>query len=661
MCGIAGIWHLNKNELSFEKLKRFTDSLYHRGPDGEGYFIDDKAQLGLGHRRLSILDLSDAGKQPMSFADDRYQITYNGEIYNFIELQTELAAKGYTFKTETDTEVLLSAYHCWGKDCLLKFNGMWALAIWDNKEKTLFLARDRFGVKPLHFLHTATIFAFASETIAFKHLEDYERKIDGQMLVRNILDYRRMETGGYTLFEGIQQLQAGCSITLSSSGRIKEERWWKTLDQVTLYKNSYENAVEEFKDIFEDACKIRLRSDVPIASALSGGVDSSAVYCMIKHLMEKKENTKRVPSNWQKAFVATFPGAPEDERKYAEEVIAFTKGQVNYIEPNYKNLPQDIIQSTIQFDAITGTALIAVRDVYKAMRENGIVVSMDGHGADETMFGYRASVAETFFDAVLSGDKLREDDILETYINMVEEENRSSAGKRLHERAKQILVFEKGGLTKKSLNKLKLEVKSILHPNHISYLQKIKTDDWFNETELDIPSVLFDKYPDFKKYSRSDSQLLTDFHIEHIPYNMRDFDRASMQNGIEIRMPFMDHRLVTFLFGLKTEYKVGHGYTKRILRDSMKGIMPENIRNRRLKLGLSAPITTWFNGQLNEFVLDQISSQSFIQSKYWNGPLVKKFAENRTNNKTWNNEEAEKFWKILNAHIIIRNDKSAGI
>lgn len=654
MCGIAGIWHLNNEKLYEDKLSRFTDSLFHRGPDGAGYKIFNN-NLGLGHRRLSILDLTDAGKQPMSFAEERYWLTYNGEIYNFVELRRELKVKGYTFKTDTDTEVLLSAYHCWGKDCLFKFNGMWAFAIWDTKEKTLFLARDRFGVKPLYYTFLPNkLFAFASETIAFKQLKDYKRTIDEGLLRRNILDSQKMEASGYTMYKGIMQLAAGCFIVLKKDKPLIQKRWWNTFDHTRSNEDSFEGQVEEFKYLFEDACKLRLRSDVPLASALSGGVDSSAVYCMINHLMKKDGAKERVPANWQKAFVATFPGAPNDERKFAEEVIAYTNGNAHYISPDYSNLVDEIIKSTIQFDSITSSPIISVVDVYKAMKQSGITVSLDGHGADELMYGYRASVSEAYFEAVMNHEQKNEKDFIDTFTQMFVQEEQEWAFKGIMKRSKDIERFENRN-SNELIKKIRATVKSIIHGNQLPYMQKIKTNAWFYNTMLDVPLTIKENTLKFPPLGRAEMRLANDFHIEHIPYNLRDFDRASMQSGIEIRMPFMDYRLVTFLFSLPTQSKLGKGFTKLILRESMKNIMPESIRLRKLKIGLSAPVTHWFNGILSQFVLDQVSSMEFKNSVYWNGPIIKKFAEEKTRSKTWTDEHALPFWNVLNAHIILSN------
>ena len=229
MCGISGIYNLNNNPVYLETLKRFTDSMVHRGPDGAGYELFDNNTLGLGQRRLSILDLSEAGKQPMSYADGRYWMTYNGEIFNFIEVREELQQLGHAFKSDTDTEVILAAYAQWGKACLDKFNGMWAFVIWDSQEKTLFLARDRFGIKPLYYVHQPSkFFAFASETRAFKFLEGFKREVDEELLKINLQDSYALEGLGYTPFKNIVQLLPGHCMVIRKGNEPKQKRWWQS-------------------------------------------------------------------------------------------------------------------------------------------------------------------------------------------------------------------------------------------------------------------------------------------------------------------------------------------------------------------------------------------------------------------------------------------------
>jgi asparagine synthase (glutamine-hydrolysing) len=641
MCGIAGIWQLDKNSLSTEKLKKFTDSLSHRGPDDGSYWIDNSGTLGLGHRRLSILDLSPAGNQPMRYANDRYKMIYNGEVFNFLELKKELEQKNYHFTTSSDTEVILAAYDYWGADCLHKFNGMWALAIWDELKQDLFLARDRFGIKPLYYYHEPhTIFAFASETYAFKFLEGFNRNFNKQNLAYNIADTFGLEANGNTIYENIYQVLPGHYMNISLSGGLSsQKRWWSTLSSLVKPETDYNKQVEHFKELFFDAVKLRLRSDVPIASALSGGLDSSSVYCSIYHVMNSSIVHERTPDNWQQAFVATFPGTPIDERKYAEQVIEFTKGKVKYIEPDYSDLPKKIKDSTLLFDSIYLTPIIVGSDVYKAMRQQQIKVSMDGHGVDEMLFGY-PSMLENVMKAKLNGSFHLNEDILDTILEMYSPVDRPAIKKRLTQptgntslksRSKKILpagikeLFRKIGF---GGNEFGMTVK---RPRHSISNDPYQTDSM--QAEQKIP---FDA-----------------FHNGVLPTILRNFDRTSMQHSIEIRMPFMDYRLVSYVFSLPFESKVGGGFTKKIVRDAMKGLIPETIRNRKWKVGFNAPMPEWFSGALAEFILDEIHSSSFHQSGIWNGKKAANFAEERIRNKSWTWDDCIAFWPLFNAHLLL--------
>ncbi len=633
MCGIAGIYNLNGNSVDLNNLKHFTDSMRHRGPDGAGYELFNNNTLGLGHRRLSILDLSEAAKNPLHYAD-RYTITFNGEIFNFLEIKNDLIAKGYSFKTETDTEVVLAAYNEYGKDCLLKFNGMWAFAIWDKKENTLFLSRDRFGVKPLHYCFIPNhLFAFASETIAFKHLDEFNRNFDEKNLVCAIQLSNYIEAAGKTIFKSIYQLLPGHSIVIANNKELKIERWWNTADHLILVNSNYEKQVEEFKELFFSACKLRMRSDVPIASALSGGLDSSSVYCTLQQFKNSSSELQRLPSDWQKAFVATFPGTNMDERQYAEEVINYTNGNAVYIIPDYSNLIKDIVKTTALFDGIIANPVIAICDIYKAMRKNGIVVSLDGHGADEYAFGYNYYVLDAFYEAL----KNNNENGAKEYSAIVSELSPVYNSEKLMQS-----FYENNSVKAKIKNK----IKSIIGTNGS---QKLPSNNfnWFNEESKTETFSVFSN--PFKGITKT---LFNDFHYNSLPINLRDFDRASMQNSIEIRMPFMDYRLVNYMFSLPQESKLGNGFTKRIIRDAMKGIVPEKIRTRKLKIGIGSPIAEWVAGPMKELINDNISSKKLLEANYLKGAEIKKYVEQQYQNNSWNTNNASKVWCVINSLLI---------
>lgn len=651
MCGIAGIWNLNGQELHREKLVRFTDTLKHRGPDGGGYFVDENNRLGLGHRRLSILDLSDRGSQPMSYSNERYWICYNGEVYNFIELREELEQKGCRFKTDTDTEVVVAAYHEWGKECLTRFNGMWAIAIWDSKTQKLFLSRDRWGIKPLHYLFLSnTVFAFASETLAFKHLEGFNRMIHKDQAARCLSDTSSLEGEGYTIYENIFQLLPGHYIEMGKNTLPVQKIWWNTLNHRVEVPATYQEQVEKFRTLFEDACRLRLRSDVPVASALSGGLDSSSVYCMLHRMMKKNPPRERIPGNWQTAYTAYFPGTPNDEKHFAEKVIEYTNGSGKFIEPDYKNLAADIMNTTRLFDAIAPTPILCATDVYKAMQRDSIKVSMDGHGVDEMLFGYTSMVMELYRAAIESRDHEFSADILDTYAHLF--------GTGEQGRAKNGLISY-GNLFKPSVMKslykkfapdfLKNAYRKHQKENHSP------ANTWLLLQPEAPLKKLGDHAVEMNSGNLADKIVYEFFHKTSMCVNLMNFDRASMQNGVEIRMPFMDWRLVTYVFSLPLKSKIGNGFTKKILRDSMKGILPESIRTRKLKTGLKAPIKEWMTGELKEFVSDQFASRKFLESDIWDGRLIQSFYQKKTGNHSLTTGDAQKLWIYLNAHIVFQN------
>lgn len=253
MCGIVGLWQRNHEPVLQDGLRRFTDSLSHRGPDGSGFYIDPEANLGFGHRRLAIIDISEAGRQPMSYAGGRYWITYNGEIYNFLELRDELRGYGYSFATESDTEVILAAYDKWGADCQPRFNGMWAFAIWDRQERRLFLSRDRFGVKPLMYFYDGQRFAFASEMKAFLALEWFQVEFEPGMVAAALTDHQLVEGTERTLLRGLKRLLGGYCLTLEQDGDLSIRRWWNTLDHLEPAPASYSEQAERYRELFLDA------------------------------------------------------------------------------------------------------------------------------------------------------------------------------------------------------------------------------------------------------------------------------------------------------------------------------------------------------------------------------------------------------------------------
>jgi asparagine synthase (glutamine-hydrolysing) len=588
MCGIAGIYNLNDNPLGLESLVRFTNSLSQRGPDGFGHELFDNDTLGLGHRRLSILDLSESGKQPMSYADNRYSITYNGEIFNFLEIKSELESKGCRFRSDSDTEVILAAFAEWGEKCLDRFNGMWAFAIWDSGKKELFLARDRFGIKPLYYLYiSGKIFAFASETRSFKFLDGFSREFDQALLEYNLDDSYALEGLGYTPFRNIVQVLPGHHLTIKKDEVSRQKRWWHVQDYIVAdVPSTYEEQVERFYELFRDACRIRLRSDVPVGTALSGGLDSTAVYNTVHNILNN-ETLGRVNPDSQRAFTAIFPGLPQNEREYAEKAAAYSGGNITFLETDLADLPGKISRETEYADFISPSPITSIASVYEGMRKNNIVVSMDGHGVDEMLYGYRDMVYGLYNNALWN---LRAHDV-KNYAHVLSDLYHSD------QRDDMLTRIENDLLVKQKREK------------NIGYkIRKlIKGEIKFQDYHALKLSSLSDKPYDFSEMPIETRMVYVEFFQHTLPSLLRNFDRAGMMNGVEIRMPFMDWRLVTYVFSLPLKSKIGGGFTKKIVRDAMRGRMDESLRTRTYKIGISSPVDHWFNNYLKYWALDVLN------------------------------------------------------
>lgn len=622
MCGIAGIFNFNGKEVNLDTINLLTDAVAHRGPDGRGIWFNNEKNLAFGHRRLSILDTSSNGHQPMTYESDRYVITLNGEIYNFIEIRNELTKLGCTFKSETDTEVVLAAYNIWGKNMLHKFNGMWAFAIYDNQNKTLFLSRDRFGVKPLYYSKNDTSFIFSSEVQAIQ--KSISTKVELNLdVIHNIV------SGGFNSFgtentylKDVYSLPAGYSITINAN-KIDKEKWY-TLKKIAVPKN-FTNQAEELKKLIYDACKIRMRSDVPVATCLSGGVDSGTITAVLADTNFKIE--QRFKNYTHKGFCASFPSTPIDESSDAQRLAKQLNTKVDVLSINSPTV-NELTEALHQCDGpMHALAFYPIWKLYKHIKASNIVVTLDGQGPDEMLGGYRP-IREALEAAVELKKPLWFWDVYKTYAAQGETSQFSS---------KQYAKNQLRGAIRGQLSKLK---------------NKLKTNN-FISTEISKKTTYVHIAPE--SYNKLDKSLYNQFFQSPLPGILQQYDRCSMANGVECRMPFMDYRIVEFVFSLPVESKVGGGYTKRILREATKGILPDETRLNKLKIGFNAPIIDWFKGELKEFMLEQMSSKEFIESNYFDGKKLNKdfadFLESKNNN--W--DDAWKFWPPVHLTWWLKN------
>lgn len=640
MCGIAGIWNFDGRAVGAAAIDRFTDSLAHRGPDGRGTWRDDRAGVALGHRRLSIIDLSEAGHQPMGYADARYWITFNGEIYNFLELRAELEARGYEFRSSSDTEVILAAYAQWGAAMLERFNGMWALAIYDKANRTIFLARDRFGIKPLHYILTRSGLAFASELKAFRALDGYKPEPDTETASVLLGNSFAVEATQRTLFKNVRRLQGGHCALIGADGAIKLTRWWNTLDHLQEVPQGLKAQAGHFRELFHDAVRLRMRSDVPVGSCLSGGFDSSAIVCTLAEL--GRNSSSRMAHDWQQTFIATFPGMFYDESRAAEKVVKYAHVKGHYLPITDAEALFDVNRVLGDFDDVFFGMPTAAWLIYRELRRSGVVVSLDGHGADELMGGYAQADKLLFHDApsllFSPGDNrariARYRDVISHFVQTPPE------GKILSP-LKALLAHHPSF---KALRQLKsLRQKAAYFSRAILGLKH----DFLLPAPVPVDMQLLgmrDELP--KHWGPFTRSLYPMFHSTVLPTILRNFDRVSMAHGVEVRSPFLDWRLVCYVFSLPDEAKLAQGLSKLVAREAMRDRMPEDIRTEQIKIGFTSQLPSWLNGPLKGWVHDLIPKDN--QHPLIDIAAFRRHVEATTAARGWSWQNSEHAWLLLN-------------
>lgn len=623
MCGIAGIIELrvtsNKLKVDKEVIKKMADTIAHRGPDDEGFFVDDN--IALGHRRLSILDLSPAGHQPMFYGN--FVIVFNGEIYNYLEIRQELIAKGYIFKSETDTEVILAAYKEWGPKCLDRFNGMWAFVIYDRKKKTVFGARDRLGVKPFYYYLDKEKFLFGSEIKAILAHPDIQARPNDKIVWDYLTQNGLVDHTEATMFQDIQELRGGYCFTLKNN-QLKLKQYWnlKQGPKIQMTDAQYQ---AEFRRLFLDSVKLRLRSDVPVGSCLSGGLDSSAIVCAVNGFL-KKEKLNQV-GKWQKTFSAVYDAKKYqgcDESPYIREVIRKTHAHGAYVYPSGAKLAQEIQKLIWHQDTPFGsTSLYAQWNVFRLASQKKVKVMMDGQGSDEFLAGY------LFYREIFLLEQLRRGKIigfiqniwtydfkanrfaLRDFVNSLL--SRGILGKNMAERYK-----------KRRLEYQMLNSKWLVKYHHNYSLKP--TSDIFQNT----------------LYTSAKIGLCSLLRYE---------ERNSMAFSIESRVPFLDYRLVEYLYALPHSQKIHLGQTKWVMREALKGILPEKIRQRKDKIGFATPEEKWIKENLASEFRQVFASESFRSRSYFDADKVKQTFEDFLSGKI---SDYRFFWRLYNLEIWLR-------
>ena len=572
MCGISGIINQKNNKVNKDDIITINNLASHRGPDGEGYYQSNN--LSFGHRRLAIIDLTNNGHQPMSYNND-YTITFNGEVYNYIELKEELKEFGYIFNSTSDTEVILASYVQWGEKCVEKFNGQWSFAIHDKKKNIVFASRDRFGIKPFYYSVINDNFIFGSEIKQIIHFNNQNK-----LNMKTLIDYLVIgfeEHTNETFFDGIYKLkQSHNLIYCLESHTFKECRYYDIENKENLSESSLDQSVEEYYKKFTEAVKLRLRSDVEVGTCLSGGLDSSAIAAISSKEYKKNSNTNFL------AFHAQTSEKNRDESNYAREIANNFNIDLKILNMNNYSFIEklgEIIYT--QEEPFSSTSIFMQYFIMEESRKNGCKVLLDGQGGDETLLGY-----ERYYPAYFRSL---------TVIDSFKEFFYSISNSKMNflSMISYILYF--------SISKIRLMILKFQH-------RKIKKEYY------DLIS---------KKLIIENSNAYSDiFKLQYIEiYNtqlsrlLKYEDKNSMRNSVETRLPFIDYKVVEAALSFRSSFKINKGWTKYILRKSMDGILPKNVLWRRNKVGFEAPQKTWIDSN-TIYIKEQISQSKILKEIY---------------------------------------------
>ncbi len=603
MCGICGIFNFDNSIPDINNVTSMMSEMKHRGPDNEGIWYDRKTCLGFV--RLSIIDLSTDGNQPMVDESGRYVIAFNGEIYNYIELKEELSIKGYSFKTKTDTEVLLKGYIEWGADILNRCNGMFAFVVYDTSNRSLFAARDRYGVKPFYYYYDKNRFIFCSELKPITNIFPELKNVNDEC-VYNYVVFNRTDYNDDTFYSKIKRLSHGSYLLIENE--VKITKWYNLKDRI---KNKQES---NFTELLESSIKLRLRSDVPVGLCLSGGLDSST----IASILTKKLNVFDIST-----FSAVYSDFVNDESIYINEYKSILE-KMYYVSPSAKSLFED----KERFVKAHGEPLPSTSPYaqYKVMQlaSGNVKVTLDGQGADEELAGYHYFFGN-YFKELLKSFK---------YFKLLKESVYYLANHKSLYAFKTFIFFM-----------LSSERQARLRADKYGYLNE-NMSDLFNKDNF-ITSNL---------YLSSDLNEALYNHFEYkLEHLLKWEDRNSMNFSIEARLPFLDYRLVEYLLGIPSEQKINKGQTKYILRKEMKNILPEAIRIRQGKVGFDTPEDKWFREPFfREYINDIISSSDFRGLQYFDVNKIMKLYQKHLKNEI---NISKEIWKWINLYIWVKNNK----
>lgn len=617
MCGIAGYLTTNLREDLSASLRRMADAIAHRGPDGEGYFEalagNGACRIGLAHRRLAIIDLA-TGQQPMGNEDGSIQIVFNGEVYNFQQLREQLAARGYVFRTRSDTEAIVHAYEEWGPECVLRLRGMFAFAIWDQKRERLFIARDRYGKKPLFICERSGLLLFASEIKAILAFPGFEASVD-RAAVWEYLSYRYVPAPA-TLFCGIRKLMPG-SYVVAEGGTVTETRYFWPADR-KAYSNDAPppDPVEDFLHGLDEAVRIRMISDVPFGAFLSGGIDSSAVV----GLMSRHSNLP------VKTFSAGFTESAYSELGYARTIAQYFKTDHHELRVSQHDLMQHLVTLVRSRDAPVSEPSDIPIYLLSVEASRTVKMVLTGEGSDEFLGGYPKHVMERCVPAYQWLPEAVRNGLFAPMFQLL-----PYGFRRVKTAAVNLGLSE-------STERLPRWFGALTHSER-SQLLAVPVPGCRRDL-----GIQFDTEPGNSSLRR----ILYFDQTSWLPDNLLERgDRMTMAASIEARMPFMDHELAAFVSGLSDEWRVRGRTTKRILRESMLRLLPAAILERP-KVGFRVPVNEWFRTSMKEYLSDHLLGSGSRTHAYYQPRTLRRYLDEHM---TGRQNHEKLLWTLLNLEI----------
>ncbi len=627
MCGICGKISYDNKPVEEDLLRKMCRSFSYRGPDDEGIYINgwtgersQKVSAGLGHKRLSIIDLSAAGHQPMSNEDGTIWVTYNGEIYNFNELRADLASKGHTFKSRTDTEVILHLYEEEGPQSVHHLNGMFAFALWDEEAARLWICRDRIGIKPLVYYWDGRHFAFASEIKALLCDPLIPRELDYEALYLYLaFNY---VPAPYTIFKRIKKLEPGHFLVLEN-GKLRVEKYWDVPQTTGAYDSSLSFSQQEefFKkrlyDCISEAVRARMISDVPLGAFLSGGIDSSIIVAlMAKHATEPVK-TFSIGFEDVKLF---------DETHYARDVASLFKTDHHEFKLTYRDM-LDVLPNVLStFDEPFADSSAIPTYIVSRETKRHVTVALSGDGGDELFAGYRSYLGEYWFARYMMIPALFREGLIERLIHALPD----SRDIKVMEYIRRTKKFIRG--TKGSFSERLLSWKEIF-PQDIRNKLLLMSNNSGNGSEKGLALRRLQSYLASYRGDRINKILYSDVK-DSLPGDMlTKVDWMSMKNSLEVRVPFLDHRVVELAFKIKGPLKLYKGKTKYLLKETFKDLLPPSLYGRP-KAGFEIPISRWLKTDLKFLIEEYLAKDRISKQGIFDYEIIRPLIQNLMANKT---------------------------